>query len=330
MKMKNKYRCAAVCLSVALSTASLAGCGNTKIVLTTGLASDELFRIGDVSCSLSEALVYLNNQKNQYENVYGIEMWDHDFGDITLEEYLKNQIISQLAQVKSMVLLADEQEITLSEEETNTAGEAAAEYMASLQEEEIRLLKVNQEEIQKMYEDYCLAYKAYDQITQDVSVEISDDEARIIELQQIFVPEEGLAEELKRKLDAGEDFDSLASNYSQAAQMTVRIARGEKEEAYEQAAFDLDNDGISDVVSADGGYYILKCLNTYVEEASEENKIKVAQKQKTERFRKIYSDLMQDTLSEFQEHLWENIHFADYEEVKTSSFFETYQKYFGE
>lgn len=328
MRVKNKRRYAAACLSAVLSAALLGGCGNTKFVLTTGLASDELFRIGDVSCSLSEALVYLNNQKNQYENVYGIEMWDHDFGDITLEEYLKNQVISQLAQVKSMVLLANEQEIVLSEEEIGAAGEAAAEYMESLSEEEIRLLKADQEEIRKMYEDYCLAYKAYDQITQDVSVEISDDEARIIQIEQIFVPEEGLAKELKRRLDEGEDFDSLASNYSQASQTTITIARGDKEEEYEQVAFDLDNEGVSEVFAADDGYYILKCLDTYVEEASEENKIKVAQKQKTERFQKIYSDLMQDTLSEFQEHLWKNVHFSDYEDVKTSSFFEVYQKYF--
>lgn len=327
--MKNKYRFAAVCLSTAIVASMLGGCKNTKFVLTTGLASDELFRIGDVSCSLSEALVYLNNQKNQYENVYGIEMWDHDFGDITMEEYLKNQVVSQLAQVKSMVLLADEQKIVLSEEETGLAAEAAAEYTASLSEEELRLLKVDQEDILKMYEDYCLAYKAYDQITRDVSVEVSDDEARIIQIQQIFVPEEGLARELKKKLDDGEEFESLAANYSKASQMTISIARGDKDEVYEEAAFDLDNNGISDVFAADGGYYILKCLDTYMEEESEENKLRVAQKQRTERFRKIYSELMQDTLSEFQEHLWDNVRFTDYEEVKTSSFFEIYQKYFA-
>ncbi len=53
-----------------------------KIVVTTGLASNELFRIGSETCKLSEALVYLCNEKNQYENVYGIEMWDHNVGDI--------------------------------------------------------------------------------------------------------------------------------------------------------------------------------------------------------------------------------------------------------
>ena len=85
--MKNRYRCAAAALAAVLGV-SLSGCGNTQIVLTTGLAPDELFRIGKVSCRISEALVYLNNQKNQYENVYGVEVWDHDFGGITLEEYL--------------------------------------------------------------------------------------------------------------------------------------------------------------------------------------------------------------------------------------------------
>lgn len=328
--MRDRSRWTAVFLTAVLCAGSLSGCGNTKIVLTTGLAADELFRIGDESCQLSEALVYLINQKNQYENVYGIEMWEHDFGNMTLEEYMKNQVVSQLAQVKSMDLLGKEQEVVLTEAEQQKAAQAAEEYFGSLSETEASLLKVDQEEIRQMYEDYCLAYKTYGQITEDVSVEISEDEARIIQLQQIFVPEENLAKELRRKLDEGEDFESLAANYSKASQTTISIARGDRSEEYEAVAFDLDNDEISDVFADDDGYYILKCLNTYMKEESEANKIKVADQQRTERFQSIYSDLMKDTLSEFQQKLWDKISFADYEEVKTSSFFETYRKYFSE
>lgn len=326
--MKKKKIYMTLGMAVILSASVLSGCGNTKIVLTTGMSSDELFKIGDVSCRLPEALVYLVNEKNQYENIYGIEMWEHALGDITMEEYLKNQVVSQLAQVKSMVLLAQEREIELTDEEVSLAGEAAADYLSSLSQEETERLKVDQEKIQQMYEDYCLAYKAYGQITEDVSVEISDDEARIIQLEQIFVPEQNLANELKGKLDNGEDFESLAANYSKASQTTVSIARGDKDENYEEIAFDLDNDEVSDVFAADGGYYILKCTNTYMESESEANKIRVAQQQKTEKFRKIYSELMEDTLSEFQEKLWDKVDFTDYEEIKTSDFFEIYQKYF--
>jgi foldase protein PrsA len=306
----------------------LTGCENTKIVLTTGLSSNELFRIGSVSCMLPEALVYLTNQKNQYETIYGIEMWEHDFGDMTLEDYLKSQVVSQLAQVKSMVLLAQDREIALDEDEMDLAAQAAETYYTSLSDEEVKLLKVDQAAIQDMYEDYCLASKAYEQITDDVTVEISDDEARIIQLEQIYVPEENLAKELKNKLDEGEDFDSLAANYSKASQSVINIARGDKDETYEEVAFQLGNGEISDVFASDDGYYILKCLSTYLPEESEANKVKVAQQQKTERFQSIYSDLMEDTLSEFQQKLWDQISFADYEDVKTSSFFEVYEEYF--
>ena len=166
---------AAAGLIMAMSVGLLTGCSDTKIVVTTGLASNELFRIGSETCKLSEALVYLCNEKSQYENVYGIEMWDHNVGDMTLEEYLKNQVVSQLSQVKSMVLLADEREIALTDSEKQKAAEAAKEYFTSLSEEEVSALKVSQEGIQTMYEDYCLADKAYEQITGDEAVEISDD-----------------------------------------------------------------------------------------------------------------------------------------------------------
>ena len=297
-------------------------------MVTTGLASNELFRIGSETCKLSEALVYLCNEKNQYENVYGIEMWDHNVGDMTLEEYLKNQVVSQLSQVKSMVLLADEREIVLTDTEKQKAAEAAKEYFTSLSEEEVSALKVSQEEIQTMYEDYCLADKAYEQITGDEAVEISDDEARIIQIQQIFVPEENQAKELKNKLDNGEDFESLAANYSKASQTTITIARGDKDQTYEEVAFNLGNDEISDVFADNSGYYILKCLNTYMESESEANKEKVARQRKTERFHAIYSDLMEDTISEFQQRMWDNIKFTDYDTVTTSNFFEVYQEYF--
>lgn len=325
--MKNIKKWASV-LACVLSMSMLGGCGNTKIVLTTGLAEDELFRIGSVSCELSEGLVYLINQKNQYENVYGIEMWDHDFGEMTVEDYLKSQIISQLAQVKSMILLAEENEIVLDETEQGLARSAAEDYYASLSPQELEVLKVDQQKIQKMYEDYCLAYKAYDQITEDVSVEISDDEARIIQIQQIFVPERNLARELKEKLDEGESFESLAVNYSKASQTTIAIARGDKGEEYESVAFELNNEEISDVFEADGGYYILKCLDTYMEEESDANKLRVAQQQKTARFQEIYAGLMEDTLSEYQEKLWDNVSFVDYESVETYTFFDIYKKYF--
>lgn len=65
-----------------------------------------------------------------------------------------------------------------------------------------------------------------------------------------------------------------------------------------------------------------------MEEESEANKIQVARQRKSERFQGIYSEVMKDTLSEFQEKLWDKVSFSDYEEVDTSTFFEIYQTHF--
>ncbi len=38
---------------------------------------------------------------------------------------------------------------------------------------------------------------------------------------------------------------------------------------------------------------------------------------------------MEDTLSEYQKHLWEKVKFEDYTDVKTDSFFKVYEENFA-
>ena len=118
--IKTIRRGAAALLAAIVLTGSLTGCGtwsNTKIVLTTGLTGDQLFKVGKSVCTLPEAMIYVMDYKQQYENAYGVEMWEHDFGGVTLEEYVKDTIIAQLASVKAVTLLAKENNVTLSDAE---------------------------------------------------------------------------------------------------------------------------------------------------------------------------------------------------------------------
>lgn len=65
-----------------LAAACLTGCSginrDTKIVLTTGFTKDEVFRIETASCYKKEVMVYLTNLQNQYEQVYGTEIWQRE------------------------------------------------------------------------------------------------------------------------------------------------------------------------------------------------------------------------------------------------------------
>lgn len=255
--------------------------------------------MGKSVCTLPEAMIYVMDYKQQYENAYGVEMWEHDFGGVTLEEYVKDTIIAQLASIKAVTLLAKENNVTLSDAEKEKISQAAEEYYSALTDEQKKYMKVEKSDVEDLYAAHVLSKKVYTEITKDVNTEVSDDEARIITIQQIRLDSLDNAESVKARLDEGRDFGTVAAAYNRDSQTTVTLGRGEKEAAYEEAAFSLENDQISNVIETTDGYYILKCINNFDRDATEANKITMVEKRRDEEFTEAYETLMADTPSEF-------------------------------
>lgn len=187
MKERNKMikklkKVLSICL-VANMLFCLTGCGNDenkKVVLTTGFEKNEVFRIEDISCMVPEIMVYLTNTQNQYEQVYGEEIWETSAEGVTLEENVKDIILAKIARIKTLNLMAKENDVTLNDAEMNKVKVAADEYYDSLSETERDLLEIDKDLITKMYKECALADKVCEYILQDINPEVSDDEARIV------------------------------------------------------------------------------------------------------------------------------------------------------
>ena len=323
--------------------------GNTRVVFTTGFGKNEVFRIGDASCSKAEIMVYLTTTQNQYENVYGEEIWNTSSNGVTLEENVKEVVLAKIAQIKTMYLLAEEKGVVLDDGEKEQILLAAEEYYESLNETEVSLLGVSREDIENLYTEYAMADKVYHQIIQDVNPEISDDEARIITVQHILIrtsttdgsgnqvaySDEAKKEayekacEVQKEAVSGEtDFAELASKYSEGADITCSFGKGEMSAAYENAAFDLETDEISRVVETEEGYYIIKCINTFDREETDENKIKIVEQRKNEVFGQEYDAFVKTLVRNLNRELWDEISLIHDSQVTTSDFFEVYAKYF--
>ena len=321
----------AVLLSAVMLAGSFSGCGlmeNTEIVFTTGLSGDQLFKIEKSVCTLPEAMIYVMDYQRQYEGVYGVEMWEHDFGGITFEQYVKDTIVDQLASMKAITLLADDYEVSLSDEEQNKVSQAAEEYFDALSGEQTEYMDLKLEDVEDLYRDHVLSGKVYEEITKDVNTEVSDDEARIITVQQIRLDSAETAESVKAQLDEGRDFASLASTYSLDSQVTYTFGRGEHDSAFEEAAFALENDQTSGIIETEDGYYILKCVNNFDQEATEANKVTMVEKRRDELFGDVYDQLVAETPSQFNNRLWEKVHFADWTGEFPPDFLEIYEQYF--
>lgn len=319
------FMCAAV-----MAVSFLAGCGeSTKVVLTAGLKKNEVFRIEGASCTLPEAMVYLTNLQNQYEAVYGSEIWAAKENGKSLEQEAKQQVLTELAQIKVMNLLAKQKELKLDEKEQERAAAAAKEYFSSLSETEISSLNVTEELLAKMYGEYALASKVYRQIVENVNPEISDDEARTITVEAIRVSDRTKAQELCRTAkEEGTDFEALAQANSEDPFVTISFGKGEVGETLEAAAFDLGKDEISGVVEEGGSFYVLKCISTFDEAQTQANKEKILQQRRSEAFDSEYKTFEGTLVRRLNEELWDSVTMIHKENVTTSAFFEVYNTYF--
>lgn len=339
-----------LCLLLAML---LSGCGDAKgegkqIVLTNGLGKDEVFRIESASCTLPEVMVYLANTKDQYENIYGSQIWETTLGSTTLEQRVKESVLAELAQIKVMTLLAESHEVVLSAEEKQLAAQAGREYYASLDDAERAVLMVDETQLTSMYEEYATADKVYQYIIRDINPEISDDEARTITIEHILIKTYTLdgsgkkvpydedkksaayekAQQVLAEAKNGEDFDSLVSKYNEDNKSTYSFGKGEMESAFEKAAFDLGTDEISDVVETEYGYHIIKCISTFNREETDANKVKIVEQRRKEVFSQEYDAFADSLTRSLNTELWDSVMLPHDEAVTTTEFFQIYDTWF--
>ena len=339
---------------VGLMLTSLFGCGvddelPSKVVLTAGFGKDEIFRIEDMSCNLPEMMVYLTNIQDQYEDVYGSEIWDRKIDGVRLEDNIKEMALSKMAQVKAINLLAKEKGIQLDEDELALVEEATDTYYNSLNDTEIEKMGIDRNTIKKLYSEYALSEKLYRYIISDINPEISDDEARTITVQHILIKTYNLDEDgnrqdystyakedayrraeevLKMVREDGADFEEIAAEYSEDNVITYSFGKGEMDAVFENAAFNLGNGEISDIVTTEYGYHIIKCLSTFNREVTDANKVKIVEERRNEAFGDEYDHYVESLTKDLNNELWEQVSFIDDPQVTTSDFFEVFDNVF--
>lgn len=338
---------AVVCLAGLMTMGGLTGCQReTKVVFTTGLSGDQIFKIGSAICTRPEIMVYLTTFYNQYADTYGEKMWSYDFGGVTLEEHVKEVVLSKMAQIKIMNLMAEERGIRLTAEEEQKVLAAAKSYYEKLGETLIKKEKITQETTETVYREYAIANKVYATITESADMEISDDEARTVTVQAVYlknwelknnektaISEEETLEVLKtakkvlERANSGEDFEALAAEYSDDKQILKSYARGAVDADFEELLFSMNEGDISNVIETEDGYYIVKCISTMDYEATQANKLVLAEQRQRKAFSDAYTEIAANTHSQFRDKYWETLT-LDGEVHKTdANFFDIYDEY---
>ena len=332
-----------ILISVFLAVILMTACDRT-VVVTGGFAEGEVFRINTLSCSRSEMNIYLTNMANAYEATFGEQIWSTSAGNTTIEDAFKETVLAKVTRIKVLNLMAKEEKISLSGDEKKSLKKAAKAYMKTLSKDEKNELGADEDLVYQMYSEYALAEKVYNSIVDEVNFEISDDDARSITVEQIFIKtyhedthgrltdysDAAKAEAKERALAIREkavtesDFESLCALYNEEDESTHTYRRGEMPETYENVAFALEEGEISYVITTDDGYYIVKCISTYERKATNENKEAIINEAKRKAFEEKYNEFLPNVIANINEKEWENIKIIHNADMKTDSFFDIY------
>ena len=82
------------------------------------------------------------------------------------------------------------------------------------------------------------------------------------------------------------------------------------------------------MISTDDGYYFIKCISKLDREKTEQNKVTILQKRQQEQFNDDYEHFVKKAGFSLNNDLWNSISIKAEKDVKTSSFFTVYNKYF--
>ena len=333
MKLKKIY---ALLLMMVMMISLFSGC-DKKVYITTGLKSDEIFKLSGNPCSTGQIMLILMAEKNRYEADFGSDIWEYknENLNVNLEAEIKDKVKTQLSELKTIELLGEENKILLSDEEKELIKKAAHKYYSTLTKDEIELLKVSEKDVQDLYTSFCIADKLFYKLTKDIKLEVSDEEARVIKCKYLYVDiSQGKENALKQVniahelLTAGNDFNSIAKQYSSSDMVDAQLSRNTVYSEFVEEIFSLKQGQISSVLENEKGYYIFLCVSDYLEAETLANKEKIFQEYKKEQYQKIYKPFEAKQTFEFNDKFWEKIELSKYKEVKTMNLYEVYNEYF--
>ena len=295
----------------------LSGCtvGNTQFVFGELVDRDLVFDMGSYGdCDKQTAYVYLLIEKAEYEKLFGEEVWQLRVDDLTMEEFVKNNTLSELLQRESMSALAEYEGFELSKEQLEDIGDAAKELYESGDEEKLAALQITVQTIEAVLKARLLSELIYTSIADKVNTEISDSEAKVITVQYI-------------RAEVGTELV-----WSDEEEVTeVDICRGELLKTLgseaEEVVFALEEGDISRVITIDGYCYIFKSINDYDAGKTEKNKAVMLDKRKQDAFLNKYKEFMDSTDYEINEELWETITISELEGIALEGFYDICDKY---
>lgn len=263
---------------VGLMALALSACkmGDKEVLVSFSNVHNYALGIGDLKSPKNEAKLYLGCFTDYYGNIGGIDV-DVSKGSTADEKIIEGAALL-LSRVYSLNFYAKKNNIALNSEDEDRVKAAAADFFSLLTNQERKALSVNQGDIQAFYRRYALALKVKKQLMAELDKNVTEDAARVMEGYVISTTQTDQATEIKRRIDAGDDFASITQVFSEGPKTIITFGREEYPEEFDRVAFTLEEGEVSPMIHTGDTIYFVKCIKKYNAEESARNKDRIIEK----------------------------------------------------
>ena len=288
-----KWLKSVVILLITVMTVFVSGCSEIRI--SGSLSNDIFIKIDDVKCSMGTAVLALLEAKEDYDSSENDVLWTRTIGEMTLSEYVKANVKDELTRYTASQVMARELTVFITEEEHDKAENDARELLDSLG----KVFNLNQyhislEDATDLFIKRTYYEKVYDKISENINMEISEEDTKVIRVSYVFVPAEdgiSIVEVMRNDMKGGEDFTTVCYSFGYEPVLNIQLTdKGTMPQAFDNYAYVLKDNELSEIVETREGYYIILCLEDYLVSESIANRNRIMSDGRREKFNKAFED----------------------------------------
>ena len=284
-----KYTICAILLAVLLEVPSCGG-----ILLNWEIGGTDAVSCRSETVTDRELRLLTLHYKAEFEGYYrsllGNSFWDTEVRDgVTYEAYVREYYV--LAEAKALVVLnamyrKDGDPLTRAEE-AGIRAEAERIY-ASMTTEERLYTEASFEDILSLKRACYTAGKMIDLLLEGRKIEVSDEQSRVADIQVIRMGSLEEAEAVYARLQAGENYLSLAEECSLDDVISYSVRKDTLADPLNQAVFSMSAGTTSGILEAAGYYYIIRLTSSYNKLLSMNNKANQLAEARYEGWKTVY------------------------------------------
>lgn len=323
MRLKRVTACllaGAMMLSVAMT-----GCGSIDAGATGAMLDEKEISLGFMNFM---AKYQQANYDLYYSAYFGGDMWtsevatDDDGNVITMADSVKDSVADSIENLYLLEKHMGDYGVTVTDEETARIQEAAAAFISDNSSKAIKQLGATEEYAAEMLRLYTIQKKMQDAIYAEVDTNVTDEEAAQRTFTYIrasaatgkdedgnsidYTDEQkaefettmkGIADQAKTDFDGAKDADEnlFSTTYSYGADESYM------DEAVIAAADALKEGEVSDLITTEDYYYVIRLDSEFDKEATDNKKASIASQRQTDHYTEMcdsYKEASQFTVNE--------------------------------